>query len=107
MDSTRQGRSGSEEVLIRLTNIVKSYGPSHVLRGVSLQVRRGEVLVIIGPSGGGKSTLLRTINLLGPPDSGEVWVDGRFLFSSDRGTRIGRGELRAARQEIGMVFQQS
>jgi polar amino acid transport system ATP-binding protein len=107
MDATRQVHGGAEEVLIRLSNIHKSYGPSKVLQGVSLQVRRGEVLVIIGPSGGGKSTLLRTINLLGPPDTGEVWVDGRFLFSSDRGTHVSRAELRAARQEIGMVFQQS
>lgn len=101
--------NGLDDSLIRLTNVHKSYGPAHVLNGVSLSVRRKEVVVIIGPSGGGKSTLLRVINLLGPPDQGEVWVDGHTLFiGNGKRTRSASGaELRAARQEIGMVFQQS
>jgi ABC-type polar amino acid transport system ATPase subunit len=107
LDATGDATTHGNEVLIRLTDLHKSYGAAHVLKGVSLQVRRGEVLVIIGPSGGGKSTLLRTINMLGPPDSGEVWVDGHLLFSSQQSRRAGSAELRAARQEIGMVFQQS
>jgi ABC-type polar amino acid transport system ATPase subunit len=98
------------EPLIRLTDIHKSYGTNHVLRGISLEVGKSEVLVIIGPSGGGKSTLLRTINLLGPPDTGEVWVDGRTIFSRGQdGTHsaaIKSRELQEAREEIGMVFQQ-
>jgi ABC-type polar amino acid transport system ATPase subunit len=96
--------------LIRLTDIHKSYGAHHVLRGISLEVGKSEVLVIIGPSGGGKSTLLRTINLLGPPDSGEVWVDGRTIFSRSAEhtskAPIKARELQQAREEIGMVFQQ-
>ena len=103
------GASSASEPLIRLTSLEKSYGATKVLRGISLTVARSEVVVIIGPSGGGKSTLLRTINLLGPPDRGEVWVDGRTLFKStdDGHASISRADLRAARQEIGMVFQQS
>jgi ABC-type polar amino acid transport system ATPase subunit len=112
----------TKDPLIRLTDIHKSYGTHHVLRGITLEVGRSEVLVIIGPSGGGKSTLLRTINLLGPPDSGEVWVDGRMIFSrrstsgngSDGSAQPPRSsqsaiksrELQQAREEIGMVFQQ-
>jgi len=81
-----------------------------VLKDVSLEVARAEVIVIIGPSGGGKSTLLRTINLLGPPDSGEVWVDGFTIFSAGpdkKKIKVSREDLRAAREEIGMVFQTS
>jgi polar amino acid transport system ATP-binding protein len=66
-------------------------------------------VVIIGPSGGGKSTLLRTINLLGPPERGEVWVDGKVLFragGTEPAIAIRSGALRQAREEIGMVFQQ-
>lgn len=98
----------SAETLIRLTDIHKSYGSTPVLKGISLEVRRSEVVVMIGPSGAGKSTLLRTINLLGPPDTGEVWVDGEVLFSAGSGrnhTSLSRAGLRRAREEIGMVFQ--
>ena len=102
--------SESPDVLVRLANVRKSYGQHEVLKGISLEVKRNEVLVIIGPSGGGKSTLLRTINLPGPPDAGEVSVGGELLFSSlnTDGTRVMRSEaLRRARTDIGMVFQQS
>jgi polar amino acid transport system ATP-binding protein len=96
--------------LIRLKDITKAFGSHTVLHGISLAVHNGEVVAIIGPSGGGKSTLLRVINLLGPPDSGEVIVGGQVLFSrrgDGRTVRAGANELRRAREEIGMVFQQS
>jgi polar amino acid transport system ATP-binding protein len=98
----------NSEVLIRLTDIHKSYGTAEVLKGINLQVMRSEVVVLIGPSGAGKSTLLRTINLLGPPDSGVVWVDGLTLFSASNAqpsVRANASDLRRAREEIGMVFQ--
>jgi ABC-type polar amino acid transport system ATPase subunit len=98
----------SAEALIRLTNVNKRYGTAHVLRNVSLEVKRNEVVVLIGPSGAGKSTLLRTINLLGPPDSGEVWVDGVTLMNTAPGHKAAppsAATLRKAREEIGMVFQ--
>ena len=91
--------------LIRLEGLSKSFpGPAgqrfEAVRDVSLQVREGEILGLIGKSGAGKSTLLRLINLLETPDTGRVFVAGREL------TRLGKAELRAARQNIGMIFQQ-
>ncbi|MFO1058621.1 MAG: amino acid ABC transporter ATP-binding protein [Dongiaceae bacterium] len=94
--------------LIRLVGLSKRYGTAEVLRDVSLEVQRSEVVAVIGPSGAGKSTLLRTINLLGPPDAGEVWVDGMLLFTARPGERartVDAAGLRRAREEIGMVFQ--
>jgi len=98
----------TRDTLIRLTDVNKRYGAAHVLQNVSLEVTRSEVVVIIGPSGAGKSTLLRTINLLGPPDSGDVWVDGVTLFSGRPGGKpnaLAGTALHRIREEIGMVFQ--
>ena len=97
------------EPMIRLKDIHKSFGSTHVLRGVSLDVGDGETVVIIGPSGSGKSTLLRTINLLGQPDSGEVAIEGKTVFrqaGNERGMTMHGGDLRLLRAEVGMVFQQ-
>ena len=96
------------DTAIRLTGLNKRFGEAHVLKDVSLEVGRSEVVVIIGPSGTGKSTLLRTINLLGPPDSGEVWVDGVTLAGtgpSGKPATLDAAALRRVREEIGMVFQ--
>ena len=95
------------EIAVKLVNIQKSYGPVNVLNNVNLEVKTKEVLVIIGPSGGGKSTLLRTVNLLGEPDSGEVWVQGQNIFSSNQDAQLTTEILRKTREEIGMVFQTS
>jgi len=86
--------------LIRLDGVSKSFGSFEAVRDVSLQVREGEILGLIGRSGAGKSTLLRLINLLERPDTGRVFVAGQEL------TRLGSTELRAARRQIGMIFQQ-
>jgi polar amino acid transport system ATP-binding protein len=90
-----------EPALIRLVDLKKSFGKTEVLRGVSLDVARGEVIAIIGASGSGKSTLLRCINLLEPPSEGELWFDQEQI---DYG-RIDRRRLRRLRSQIGMVFQ--
>jgi ABC-type polar amino acid transport system ATPase subunit len=91
--------------MIHVRNLVKSHGPLRVLDGVSLSVRRGEVATVIGPSGGGKSTLLRCINGLEMFEAGEIQVDEVRLASG-----AGRAEtaetLRALRRRVGMVFQQ-
>lgn len=76
-----------------------AHGPFEALRGIDLHIPPGEVFGIIGRSGAGKSSLVRTINLLNRPTSGQVIVDGRDL------TGLGDAELRAARRDIGMVFQ--
>ena len=78
--------------MIALTNIVKRFGQTEVLRGVSLTVAKGEVCVLLGPSGGGKSTLLRTINGLETFDEGEIRVDD--LAEAGAGSDPRRGALR-------------
>jgi ABC-type polar amino acid transport system ATPase subunit len=90
--------------MISLRNIDKQFGELHVLRDVTLQVQKGEVCVLLGPSGGGKSTLLRTINGLETFDAGEIEVGGVTL-------KPGKGKehdaaLSQIRRRVGMVFQQ-
>ncbi len=85
--------------IISFRQVNKWFGNLHVLRDITLDIYEGEVVVIFGPSGGGKSTLIRTINRLEPIDSGELWVDGIPVHDP----RINVNRLR---QEIGMVFQQ-
>lgn len=87
------------EVVVQLTALRKSFGTNEVLRGINLEVTRGEVVCIIGPSGSGKSTLLRCVNMLETPTSGTVAVGGIELTDPDC-------DLDAARTSLGMVFQQ-
>jgi polar amino acid transport system ATP-binding protein len=87
----------NKDPIIKIENIHKRFGKVQALRGVNLQVRRGEVVVIVGPSGSGKSTLLRCINRLEEYDSGKIMVDGILLH--------GAQNINLVRQEIGMVFQ--
>ncbi len=87
-----------ETPIIELRNVNKHFGALHVLKNISLQVKKGEVVVIIGPSGSGKSTLCRTINRLEAIDSGEILIDGIQIPEEGR-------ELAVLRSQIGMVFQ--
>ena len=89
------------------TDIRKSFGSLEVLRGVSVQANKGDVIAIIGGSGSGKSTLLRCLNLLEMPDSGSLWLNGLTLnFDSKRKSEgIGSKEKTLLRQRLGMVFQ--
>jgi ABC-type polar amino acid transport system ATPase subunit len=90
--------------MIEVRDLVKRHGSLEVLRGVSLQVDRGEVAVIIGPSGGGKSTLLRCLNGLESFQSGVVTIDGlRFGAETPASTRA--RTLQQVRLRVGMVFQ--
>jgi ABC-type polar amino acid transport system ATPase subunit len=88
--------------LIDITGLRKSFGPATVLHSVDLQVQAGEIVTILGQSGGGKSTLLRCINLLEVPDSGEITVAGESVFS---GSKVVAKDLARLRQKVGMVFQ--
>jgi ABC-type polar amino acid transport system ATPase subunit len=90
--------------MINLTNIHKRYGDTEVLRGITLSVRKAEVCVLLGPSGGGKSTLLRTINGLETFDDGRIDVGGIVLDARDSSAR--HAALARIRQRVGMVFQQ-
>jgi polar amino acid transport system ATP-binding protein len=88
-----------KDPLIRMEGIHKWFGDNHVLRGIDLALEPGEVQVIVGPSGGGKSTLLRCTNILERPTLGSVWFEGQDI------TDI-RTDLNAVRTRMGMVFQQ-
>ena len=84
--------------MIRTENLHKSFGDLHVLRGVDQTIRKGEVVSIIGPSGGGKSTFLRCLNLLEQPEEGKIFFQGAEI--------TGKGvNIDAHRQKMGMVFQ--
>jgi len=82
--------------LLRAEGIEKGYGGDPVLKGVSLSLKRGDVKVVMGPSGTGKSTLLRCLNYLTPPDAGRVWLDGEAVTARN---------LNQIRAQIGFVFQ--
>src|SRR5436190_5381526 len=92
--------SGAE--MITITNLVKRHGPLTVLDGVSMTVTPGEVVALIGPSGGGKSTLLRCVNGLERFESGEVSVGDLVLTPGATAPQT----LQALRRRVGMVFQQ-
>jgi L-cystine transport system ATP-binding protein len=91
-------------MMIELKNIVKKFGDQTVLDNVSLNVAEGEVLALVGPSGGGKSTLLRCINLLEIPTSGSVEIAGDRL-ELQPGVRPGAKAIQSLRRHTGMVFQ--
>ena len=88
----------TDTVLIETRKLTKSFGGLQVLKGVDLQVHQGEAIAVIGPSGGGKSTFLRCLNLLEEPDGGDVIFEGQKI--NRKGTDVDR-----YRQKMGMVFQ--
>ena len=87
-----------DECVLKIEQLEKSFGDLHVLKGIDLEIHKGEVVCIIGASGSGKSTLLRCINLLEEADDGHIWFDGQDLMDLNV-------NLNALRQKIGMVFQ--
>ncbi|MGD6773821.1 amino acid ABC transporter ATP-binding protein [Staphylococcus simulans] len=84
--------------MINIKHLKKNFGSNEVLKDIELEINEGEVVAIIGPSGGGKSTLLRCINLLEQPDGGEINFEGTNILGKD----VKVNELR---QKMGMVFQ--
>ena len=94
--------AAAPETTLKLEGVEKRFGDLHVLRGVDLEVAKGQVVCVLGPSGSGKSTLLRCINLLEPPDAGDILLDGTNICKGE-----GKDwELDFVRQRVGMVFQQ-
>jgi len=89
--------NSSEKIIIKIENLVKRFGKLEVLKGINLLVKKGETIVIIGPSGGGKSTLLRCINKLEEYQGGKIYLDGVDIDEYD---------VNQLRTRIGMVFQQ-
>lgn len=98
LDDGMTGGIGTDDVMIEVTDLRKSYGNVEVIKGVDLTVHRGEVICIIGPSGAGKSTLLRCLNGLEHATSGRIVVNGHDL--NDPKVNIDK-----VREQVGMVFQ--
>lgn len=89
----------TNEVLIKTDNLQKSFGKIEVLKGINTEIKKGEVVVIIGPSGSGKSTFLRTLNLLEEPTGGHIYFEGTDITDP-------KVNINIHRQKMGMVFQQ-
>ena len=90
---------GNSTPMIAVCSLAKKIGQQEILRGVDLEVRTGETLVIIGRSGGGKSVLLKHLVGLMEPDAGEIWIQGQNI------TGINERQLAAIRQKVGILFQ--
>ena len=89
----------TNETLIKVENLEKSFGSLRALQGIDLEICKGDVLVIIGPSGSGKSTFLRCLNLLEVPTSGKIFFEGNDITAP-------KANINLYRQKMGMVFQQ-
>ena len=89
---------------LEVKNLHKSFGKTEVLKGVDISLERGEVMAIIGSSGGGKTTLLRCINFLELAESGTIHVNGETIYDGSKS--ISEAEIRGNRLHFGMVFQQ-
>lgn len=85
--------------MITVKNLHKSFGQLHILKGIDLEIKKGEVVVVIGPSGSGKSTFLRCLNLLEQPSDGEITFEGESITNK-------RHNMNKTREKMGMVFQQ-
>lgn len=87
--------------MIEVKNLIKNFGKDNeikVLKGIDIKIEKGEKVVVIGPSGGGKSTFLRCLNMLEVPTEGEIWFDGKRINHKGK-------EINKVRQKMGMVFQ--
>ena len=84
--------------MLEVKDVYKSYGDVPILKGVSFTMEKDQTKVIIGPSGTGKSTLLRCINQLSPPDKGQVWLNGEEITNP-------KSNINKMREKIGFVFQ--
>ena len=85
--------------MIRINGLYKDFGDNHVLKGLTNQIKKGEVVVVIGPSGSGKSTFLRCLNLLETPTAGEIILEGQTITDP-------KVDINKVRTKLGMVFQQ-
>jgi polar amino acid transport system ATP-binding protein len=94
--------------LLRAVNVHKRYGGREVLRGINMEVTSGEVVCLLGPSGGGKSTFLRCINHLERVDEGVIWVDGLpvgYRLTNGKLHELRERDVAVQRRSVGMVFQ--
>lgn len=89
--------------MLKINNVRKKFGNTEVLKGVNLEIAQGEILVVVGHSGGGKTTLLRCVNALEHCDSGDIEINGKTLCKD--GKYVEKNELKEIRKDIGLVFQ--
>ncbi|MDR2864153.1 MAG: amino acid ABC transporter ATP-binding protein [Spirochaetaceae bacterium] len=101
MSSPTKTQQEPSRIVISLKDITKSFGTNQVLKGVSFSVERGEILSIIGPSGAGKTSLLRTLNWLEKPDTGSVTIDGETVNAAS----AAKTDILRLRSKSAMVFQ--
>src|SRR5581483_6819289 len=97
---TAAAEAPPDGAMLRLDGVCKRFGKLEVLRGIDIEMSKGEVVCVIGPSGSGKSTLLRCINLLEPPNSGRIFLEGKEI--TGKGAKEG---VDYVRRRVGMVFQ--
>ncbi|MBR1146158.1 phosphonate ABC transporter ATP-binding protein [Bradyrhizobium sp. AUGA SZCCT0431] len=90
----------ADDPIVRIAHLRKSYGEFAAIKNINLTFREGEFVVLLGPSGVGKSTLLRCLNLLVRPSEGQLWINGSDLAN------LSRSQLLKARRKIGMIFQE-
>ena len=90
--------AASEEIMVSIQHLEKSYGALTVLRDVNIDIKKGEVVVVLGPSGSGKSTMLRCINLLEQPTGGHIYIEGQEITDP-------KTDINKLREHVGMVFQ--
>lgn len=86
------------DTMIKVKNLHKTFGTNHVLKGINTEIKKGEVVVVIGPSGSGKSTFLRCLNLLEEPTSGNIYFKGTDITDK-------KNDIYQMREKLGMVFQ--
>ena len=89
--------------MLKVNNVKKKFGSTEVLKGVNLKIEQGEILVVVGNSGGGKTTLLRCVNALEHCDEGDIEINGKILCKD--GKYIDKKNLKEIRKDIGLVFQ--
>lgn len=98
MGQTIDTQKNEQQAIIQVHDLQKYFGNFHVLKGISTEIKRGEVVAMIGPSGSGKSTFLRCLNRLEEPTTGSIKIDGTEIVDH-------RIDINKIRMEIGMVFQ--
>jgi polar amino acid transport system ATP-binding protein len=89
--------------MLKISGLKKKFGNTEVLKGVNLEIAEGEILVVVGNSGGGKTTLLRCVNALEYCDAGDIEINGKMLCKN--GKYVDKKELKEIRKDIGLVFQ--
>lgn len=89
--------------MLKINNVKKKFGSTEVLKGVNLEIEQGEILVVVGNSGGGKTTLLRCVNALEQCDDGDIEINGKILCKD--GKYVDKKNLKEIRKDIGLVFQ--